>query len=87
MSKTGLGTYIDPRLGGGKVNSISKDNLIKVVDFEDEEWLLYKTFPINVALIRGTTADEKGNITFEKEAIALEVLPIAQAARASGGTS
>lgn len=85
LSKTGLGTFIDPRLEGGKVNSISKDDLIKVVELEGEEWLFYKVMPINVTLIRGTTADEKGNITFEKEAIALEVLPAAQAAKACGG--
>ena len=85
LSKTGLGTFIDPRIEGGKVNSISKDDLIKVVILEDQEWLFYKTFPINVTLIRGTTADEKGNISFEKEAIALEALPAAQAAKASGG--
>lgn len=85
LSKTGLGTFIDPRLEGGKVNSISKDDLIKVVEFEGEEWLFYKVLPINVTLIRGTTADEKGNISFEKEAIALEALPAAQAAKACGG--
>ncbi len=85
LSKTGLGTFIDPRVDGGKVNSISKDDLTKVVNFEGEEWLFYKTFPIDVALIRGTTADENGNISFEKEAIALEVLPVALAAKASGG--
>ncbi len=85
LSKTGLGTFIDPRIEGGRVNSISKDDLIKVVNLEGEEWLLYKSFPIDVTLIRGTTADEKGNVSFEKEAIALEALPAAMAARASGG--
>ncbi|MGD0231950.1 MAG: CoA-transferase [Syntrophorhabdales bacterium] len=85
LSKTGLGTFIDPRLEGGKVNSISRDELIKVVNFEGEEWLLYKSFPLTVALIRGTTADEKGNVTFEKEAIALEALPVAQAVKTCGG--
>ena len=55
------------------------------MEFEGEEWLFYKVLPINVTLIRGTTADEKGNISFEKEAIALEALPAAQAAKACGG--
>jgi propionate CoA-transferase len=85
LSKTGLGTFIDPRVEGGKVNSISKDDLIEVVTLQGEEWLLYKPFPLKVALIRGTTADEKGNVTFEKEAIALEALPAAQAVKACGG--
>lgn len=85
ISKIGLGTFIDPRVEGGKVNKITTEDIIKVVDFEDEEWLFYKAFPINVALIRATTADEKGNVTFEKEALSLEALPVAQATKASGG--
>jgi propionate CoA-transferase len=85
LSKTGLGTFIDPRIEGGKVNRRSKEDLIKVVNFEGEEWLLYKSLPLTVGLIRGTTADEKGNVTFEKEAIALEALPLAQAVKTSGG--
>jgi len=85
LTKTGLDTFIDPRLEGGKVNSISKEDLIKVVEFDGEEWLWFKSFPLNVALLRGTTADEKGNITFGKESIALENLPVAQAVKASGG--
>ncbi|OPY62297.1 MAG: Acetate CoA-transferase YdiF [Syntrophorhabdaceae bacterium PtaU1.Bin034] len=85
FSKTGLGTFIDPRFEGGKVNEITKEETIRVVELEGEEWLFFKSLPINVSLIRGTTADEKGNITFEKEAIALEALPVAQAAKACGG--
>jgi propionate CoA-transferase len=86
FTKTGLGTFLDPRFDGLEVNGLSQDRYIKVVEVEGEEWLFFKTFPINVALIRGTTADEKGNITFEKEAISLEALPVALAVKASGGT-
>jgi propionate CoA-transferase len=85
VTKTGLGTFLDPRVGCGEVNGLSDDKYAKVIELEGREWLLFKTFPINAALIRGTTADEKGNITFEREAICLEALPLAQAAKASGG--
>jgi len=86
FTKTGLGTFLDPRVDGLEVNGLSDDRYIKIVESEGEEWMFFKTFPIDVALLRGTTADEKGNITFEKEGIATEALPIALAVKASGGT-
>lgn len=85
FTKTGLRTSIDPRLGGGKLNERTKEDLIEVAQVLGEEWLLYKKFPVDVALLRGTTADENGNLTFEKEGISLEWLPVAQAAKACGG--
>lgn len=85
FTKTGMGTSIDPRLGGGKLNDRTKEDLVEVANVLGEEWLLYKKFPVDVALLRGTTADENGNLTFEKEGISLEWLPVAQAAKACGG--
>ncbi|MGJ7922014.1 acyl CoA:acetate/3-ketoacid CoA transferase [Neobacillus sp. LXY-4] len=85
ITKIGLGTFVDPRLEGGKISPSTKEDIVKVVNFEDEEWLFYKSFPIQVGLIRGTVADEKGNLTLEKEGLHMEVLPIAQAVKNSGG--
>lgn len=85
ITKVGMGTFVDPRVEGAKMSPSTKEDIVKVVELDGEEWLFYKSFPINVALIRGTVADENGNLTLEKEGLHMEVLPIAQAARNSGG--
>jgi len=85
ITKVGLGTFLDPRLSGGRMNSGTRDDLIQLVQLEGQEWMLYPSMKIDVAVMRGTTADEIGNITMEDEAMFLESLSLAQAARASGG--
>jgi len=85
ITKVGLRTFVDPRLGGGRLNACTKDALVRVMQLEGEEWLFYKAFPITVAFIRGTTSDLAGNITMEHEALILDNLAIATAAKNSGG--
>nr|WP_255565596.1 acyl CoA:acetate/3-ketoacid CoA transferase [Gelria sp. Kuro-4] len=85
LTHVGIGTYIDPRLEGGRLNTRSQAELVKVVELEGREWLLYKSFPVDVTIIRGTSADEDGNITMEHEGVIMEALPAAQAAKNSGG--
>lgn len=85
LTKVGLGTFVDPRIEGGKLNASCSEDLVKLVEFNGEEWLFYPCPKIDVAIIRGTYADENGNISLDKEGILLEQLSIAQAAKACGG--
>jgi propionate CoA-transferase len=85
LSKIGLGTFVDPRLGGGKINAVTTEDLVRVMEIDGQEWLFYKALRIDVAFIRGTTADTHGNLTMEREALTLDNLAMAMAARNSGG--
>ena len=88
ISKVGLHTFVDPRVGGGKINSITqeKEDIVEVINILGEENLLYKCPDINVAFIKGTYADKKGNISMEHEATISEATCIAQAVKNCGGT-
>jgi propionate CoA-transferase len=85
LTRVGLDTFVDPRREGGRINAISTDEMVRLMRVGDEDFLFYPAIPIDVALLRGTTADEAGNVTMEREALILDNLAQAMAARNSGG--
>jgi propionate CoA-transferase len=85
FTRTGLGTFVDPRQGGGRCNQRSREQVLELLSIDGEEVLHYKPFPVDVAIIRATYADARGNLSPEEEAVDLDVHSMALAAHNSGG--
>ncbi len=85
VTTTGLHSFVDPRHGGGRQSASARDDLVELLTLGGEDYLLYKAFPVDVAVIRATTADERGNLTMEREAFYGENFSIATAAHRRGG--
>ena len=85
LTKVGMDTYLDPLISGGRMNNHTKDDIVTRVDFDGDEWLYLKSIPVDIAIIRGTTADERGNISMEDEGGYLGAYDQALAARNNGG--
>ena len=85
FTQVGLNTFIDPEHGGGRLNERTTEPLVERLHLDGQTWLRYKSVPVHVALIRATSADPQGNLTFEREGLIGDVLPLAQAAKNHGG--
>lgn len=85
FSRVGLGTFVDPRIEGGKINKKAREDLIRIIEIDGQEWLFMKSFPIDVCFVRGTTADITGNVSMEREVLTVDALSTAMATHNSGG--
>jgi propionate CoA-transferase len=85
ITKVGLGTFVDPRIEGGKMNTATKEDIFRIVELDGEEYMFYKSFPVDIAMIRGTTVDENGNLTLDNDGMFMEQLQVAEATKNSGG--
>ncbi|WP_425046011.1 acyl CoA:acetate/3-ketoacid CoA transferase [Primorskyibacter sp. S87] len=85
LTRVGLGTFVDPRLDGGRINDLSDDDVVRLMEIDGDEYLFYRSRAIDVALLRGTTADPAGNVTMEREALIIDNLSQAMATKNSGG--
>lgn len=88
ITKVGLGTFVDPRIDGGKMNEVTRDapDIVDVITIDGEEYMRYKPIPLDYVIIRGTNVDELGNLTTDEEAMSLEVFSAVMACKKFGGT-
>ena len=85
LTKVGLDTFADPDHQGCAMNAAANQPVVRKVEFDGDTWLYFPTIIPDVAIIRATTADERGNLTYEHEGAILGVLEQALAARNNGG--
>ncbi|MGO2558508.1 acyl CoA:acetate/3-ketoacid CoA transferase [Brachybacterium sp.] len=85
LSKVGLDIFVDPRHQGARMNDVTPEGFVELVELGDEEWLRYPPLTPDVAVLRATTADENGNLSYEEEASRLAALDLAYATHNSGG--
>ncbi|MEC5293292.1 MULTISPECIES: CoA-transferase [unclassified Aurantimonas] len=85
ITEVGIGTYVDPREQGGKMNAHTREDLVGLMPIDGTDYLFYRSHPIHVTLLKASSADEAGNLSFEKEPLTLGALALATAAKASGG--
>ncbi|WP_209810691.1 acyl CoA:acetate/3-ketoacid CoA transferase [Ammoniphilus resinae] len=86
LTPVGIGTFVDPRIGGDKLTPRTTEDISQVMEIDGKEYLFYKAVPIDVAIIRATTADEDGNLSLEQEPFSIGILHKAMAAKNRGGT-
>lgn len=85
FTKIGIGTFVDPRIEGGRLNKCAKDILAEIIQIDGEEYIHYKSLKPDVAIFRASAADEKGNVVFTEEGLITEALSEAQAVKNNGG--
>jgi len=88
VTRIGLGTFVDPRSDCGALNGVSKQRFVELLNVDEREYLMYRTEPFkkaDIALLRGTTADELGNVSMEKEALVADALQVATMVHNNGG--
>ena len=85
LTHVGLQTFVDPRSRGGKLNEVTQEDLIKLMEIEGKEYLFYPTVPVDFAIVRATTADALGYLSMEDEIAFLDTLALAQATHNNGG--
>ncbi|GGD25253.1 acyl CoA:acetate/3-ketoacid CoA transferase [Sinisalibacter lacisalsi] len=85
ITHVGLGTFIDPRIDGGRMNEAARDPLCEVIEIDGREYLRYLPFPIHACLLKGSIADDEGNISLDEEPANVDTYAIAAAVHNSGG--